>query len=600
MNGENARITGDVLLREGFSARGSVWLSGAEIGGNLECWGGKFENPGLDGVEGSGAADSGMALNADGARVHGGVLLSEEFSAVGAVSFDGAQIGGGLDCEGGKFKNPVRAGIDGSGGALTLVNAQVKGDIDLRGEFLAEGEVNLDGAQIGGNLDCDGGRFENPALEGLERSGIALKAVNAIVTGDVFLRGVAPGKGDANLGFSSKGEVNLDGARIGGVLDCDGGKFDNQARGYTEEGGTALKARSIRVGDSVFLGDGFSSLGAVDLDGAQIEGVLDCQHGNFENPRQAEIEGSGTALNARFIRVGDSVFLGNGPPSQGAVRMDKARVASRLELDGRAFEVLDLIDSSAASFVDAEESWPQAGNLSLDGFVYERISGGPIDAATRLNWLHRQRAFARQPYRQLAKVLRDAGDDEGWRTVCLEMERLAWKVRRTNEFGKWKESKIKGLLGGCTASLADYVLRWTIGYGYRSMKAVYLLALISLIWGAVYFVGFQVGSIVPTEEKNYIRFTEKGSVLPGYEQFHVAAYSIENSLPLIKLGVQDKWGPSPDIQAIPENPASWMVQRLRPIISPRFLRWFRSVQIGLGWLLTTFFVAGITGLIRKD
>jgi hypothetical protein len=35
-------------------------------------------------------------------------------------------------------------------------------------------------------------------------------------------------------------------------------------------------------------------------------------------------------------------------------------------------------------------------------------------------------------------------------------------------------------------------------------------------------------------------------------------------------------------------------------IPPRFLRWFVWVQILLGWLLATLFLAGVTGIVRKD
>jgi hypothetical protein len=34
--------------------------------------------------------------------------------------------------------------------------------------------------------------------------------------------------------------------------------------------------------------------------------------------------------------------------------------------------------------------------------------------------------------------------------------------------------------------------------------------------------------------------------------------------------------------------------------SARFVRWFLYLQILLGWLLATLFVAGVTGIIRKE
>jgi hypothetical protein len=595
LNAENAKITGDVLLRDGFSAKGSVWFSGAEIGGNLECWGGKFINPPLKNRKRSGAAQSGMALNAGSIRVHGDVLLSEEFYANGKVTFDGAQIGGGLDCDGGKFENPARKDFNDSGTALSATCVKVTSDIYLRDKFSAKGEVNLDGAQIGGSLNCDEGTFENPPDDSTESSGIALTAENVRVGGDIFLRGGFSAGG----GFSAKGEVNLDGAQIGGVFDCDGGKFENPAIIGIEDSGTALKARSIRVNDSVFLGSGFSATGSVDLDGAQIEGILECERGMFESSHQEGNETDGVSLNARFIRVGDSVFLRNGFCAKGAVKLDKARIARRLELDDGTFKSLDLIDSFVGSIVDDEAGWPNEGNLSLDGFVYERISGGPIEAIKRLEWLKRQAGFTRQPYRQLAKVLKEAGDDDGWRKVCIEMERRSWKLRRGRLVGKSPNGRAKELLRTLAAAVAAFFLEVTIGYGYKSMRAIYGLLAVSLVGAFFYFIGFQVGSMLPTDKENYATFTKNRSILAGYEKFHVLAYSAENAFPPVKLGMQDKWEPSPDIQAPPDSSAGWIASSLRSVISPGFLRWFRWGEIAAGWFLTTFFVVGVTGLARE-
>jgi len=600
MSAELALVRGYIVLKEGFRATGLIELTGVQVGASLECDGGEFVNPPQAGVK-----TSGTAINAENARITGDVLLRKGFSAKGTVWLMGATIGGNLECWGGRFESPGLKGTEGGPGeegagiALNFASANVQGDTLLGDGFTALGKVDLDGAQIGGRIDCDGGIFENPALDGVESSGTALTAENTKVRGDIFL-GEMLSDDDEIMRFSARGEVNFGGAQIGGVLNCDGGKFENPPRVGIEDSGIALQASSIRVTDSVFLGGGFSAIGTVDLDGATIEGILECKDGRFRNPQCEGVTTGGIALNARFIQVRDSVILTNGFSAEGSVKLNNARITSRLELNGGTLESLDLIDTSAASIVDDEKSWPQEGNLALDGFVYERISGGPTDAASRLNWLGRQSSFARQPYRQLAKVLRDAGDDEGWRRVCFEMEKRAWEIRRKNQFEKWKKSPIRCLPGVLSAATADYLLRGIIGYGYRSFRAVVWLLLIWSAWALIYYAGFQAGSIVPTDKENYTLFVEKRSVLPSYERFHVAAYSLENSFPLIKLGIQDKWEPSPDVQAAPENPGGWAARVLMPVIRPDLLRWANWVQIGLGWILTTFFAAGVTGLIRRE
>ena len=72
-------------------------------------------------------------------------------------------------------------------------------------------------------------------------------------------------------------------------------------------------------------------------------------------------------------------------------------------------------------------------------------------------------------------------------------------------------------------------------------------------------------------------------------------YSVENSLPLVKLGQTDKWQPYPGPEAL-QRPTSF--QSL--VTSPGFVTWFLRIQILLGWLLTTLFVAGVSGIVHKE
>ena len=84
--------------------------------------------------------------------------------------------------------------------ALAADRLKTASSLFLRGGFTAKGEVRLLGADIGGNLECGGGTFENPG-------GNALIAHRLKTAGGVFLRGR----------FTARGEVRLLGAEIGGV-----------------------------------------------------------------------------------------------------------------------------------------------------------------------------------------------------------------------------------------------------------------------------------------------------------------------------------------------------------------------------------------------
>lgn len=97
-----------VFLRNGFVAKKQVRLLGAQIGGDLDCSGGYFEDEERD------------ALNANQANIAGSVILNQGFKAKGEVQIMRAQIGCGLYCSDARFEAL-------SGSALTIDSTVVRG-----------------------------------------------------------------------------------------------------------------------------------------------------------------------------------------------------------------------------------------------------------------------------------------------------------------------------------------------------------------------------------------------------------------------------------------------------------------------------------------
>ncbi len=435
--------------------------------------------------------------------------------------------------------------------SISADRARVKGSVFLRKGFRSEGEVRLLGAQIGGSFDCSGGTFTNPPKQGIAASGDALSADAAVVKGDVFLRN----------GFRAEGQVRLPGAQIGGDLVCTGGTFTNPPKQGMDASGRALSASSAVVKGGVFLRNGFHAEGAVHLLGAQISGDLDCSGGTFTNPPIEGIAASGDALSAERVVVKGGVFLRDGFHAEGA---------------------LNLTNASVGALVDDAPSWPASGNLFLDGFVYARISGdSPKGAKNRLDWLARQKDFSPQPYRQLAKVLRDDGDEDGARRVLVEMERRQRAASWAGQPWSW-------------------LLRWTIGYGYYPLRALGGLTLLSVLGWIIYRRALLAGSMTPTDKKAYQYYVENHAPPPHHTPFSPFVYSLENSLPLVELGQVDHWQPNPNLQLPEHNAGNWWARFAHWTLSPVFLRRFLWVQIIVGWILATLFVAGITGIVRKD
>jgi hypothetical protein len=561
---DETRVKGNVFLRDGFWAEGEVGLRGTQIEGSLDCAGGTFINLPNRALQGTG-----VALSASGMVVNGSVFLRNKFRAKGEVSLLNAQIGGSLDCSGGLFTNPPGGG---SGDALSVHLGTIKGTVFLTEGFRAEGATRLVGTQIGGNLECDGGEFLNPPGN-LPASGAALVADGISIRGNLFLSGK----------FRAEGEVSLLDAQIGATLGCVGGTFRNPLKAGTNGKGRALSADRVNVKGDVYLSDGFNAEGRVRLPGAHVGGDLHCHRGEFK--------------------------------------------AAELDLRG----------ASVGSLWDMESSWPGPGNLYLDGFVYGRIADGPSDAQTRLRWLSLQREFTTQPYLQLAKVLREAGDDDGAQQVLIAMEDRRWK---TKEDHHW------------TDPLQRWPLKLTVGYGYDPLRAFWEVLGLSALGWVIYRRSYLAGNMVPVDKEAYDTFHSDSELPDSYVRFSPFVYSLENSLPLVKLGQADKWHPEPNMNIpLPAKRRStinlrleyggtkWLQnsllsQRWFPAVtslgnrvnrcliciglqsdphsegsptrlshwgtSPRFLRWFLWIQIILGWLLATLFLAGISGIVRKN
>ncbi len=150
-------VNGDVLLRYGFRASRGVDLLGATINGDLVCAGGEFVGVASD----DGGPRSVKALIADRLVVRGSVFLTHRFFASGEVRLVGARIGGNLECQAGTFSS-FDADAQIAEHALNGDGLEVRGDVFLRDQFSARGEVRFLGAKIHGDLDCSGGTFRNP------------------------------------------------------------------------------------------------------------------------------------------------------------------------------------------------------------------------------------------------------------------------------------------------------------------------------------------------------------------------------------------------------------------------------------------------------
>ncbi len=515
-------------------------------------------------------------------RWHGIQLYGADID--GRIDLASAQIPFPLEilrCRLSKGLDLCRASVPGIDFSGSLVNGMVAdgvvvaSDMFMGNGFAGLGTVRLLGAQIGGDLDCARGSFTNPQVKDDDASGRALFFDGADVSGSIFLSDT----------FEAHGEVHLLGAKIGGNLECTGAKFLNPPDPDIPESGKALSADGINVKGSVYLRDKFVANGEVRFPGAEIDGDFDCRDASLNNP-QPPAEKYAKALNAIRIVVKGAVFLNSGFSANGVVWLVSAQISGSLNLlEGKfGLATLDLTDASAGTLIDSRCEWNRPGELYIDGFTYRRIANiERIDVDQRMKWLGLQSAtsFHPRPYLQLAKVLRESGDEAGALRVLQKME----DRRSAAEHGP-------------LARVWARVLKFTIGYGYYPKRAIWALMVLCLAGWLFYSCGNSARTMVPTEKAAYDEYRMWGVVSAHYPRFSPFVFSLENSIPLVKLGQADKWQPDPSGNLSQLQPQESSM--CRSFASPSFLTWFLRVQILLGWVLATLFVAGVSGVVRKE
>lgn len=432
-----ADIAGNVLLCDGFESFGCANLTGAGIGGRLQCDDAQFLNRSDDG--------QGRALNADATRISGSVHLRGKFKSEGEVRFTGAHIGGELSTETGSFRNDGAA-------ALVLANASLAGQFYGKAMKLA-GSLVLQRTAIGQNLDLTGAELTQ-SNGGRNKFGRAIDGASASIGGAALFHG-------ANV----KGEIFLPDARIDGYLAFGGGRFLNS-------GDWAIRAPNARVGgnltfkiaESGFAPHGQKTVveGGVKLDRARIEGTLAWANLELRGPGPDGAKGA-------VFSIADSEIRGS------------------LQVKSLTMQADGLIDLSGANCASLEDDlktgWgADAAALNLDGFAYGRLeSSGKDDRwRTRLAWLKRSPRFSPQPYKALADVYARAGQREEARHVLLTQHDLQTRHASAGPL-TWLFSSAFGLIAG---------------YGFAPLRAVRALALFLALGFAGVWVMNEQGALV--------------------------------------------------------------------------------------------------------
>ncbi len=448
--------------------------------------------------------------------------------------------------------------LDGSAmPGLHAERLQARGGLYLRGAEL-DGELRLVTATFGGNVLCDGTVFRPVSGPAIDAEGIEARRLH--------LRGAL-----------CDGPLILTGAELVGDLDCAGMTVTAGDRDI------AVDARAVDIGGSVIF-RGARIDGAVNLLAARIRADLNCNAAVITHPGESALQLSRAA-------VGGAFFLRDGAAIDGTLAMTGASVGT--------------IHDDAAS-------WPKHGDLLLNRCLYKAFIGGPVDAASRIDWLSRQSPerwgedFWPQPYEQLATVLQGMGHEDDARIVLIEKERLQRKVRR---------ERIGNPIARAFFELIDGILKVTVAYGRQPLLAFVWLFFFWLVGVLVFGLAESQGAFRPTNpvllrQPEWMLCGEPateqrpsattgapahGLAQPGQTQldcfraqweaasfpvFSPWMYSLDNLLPVLDLEQKSVWSPDP----------------AKPL--GELARLYFYIQAILGWTLSLLAVAGFSGLVR--
>jgi hypothetical protein len=487
---------------------------------------------------------------------------------------------------------------------LRLLGAKIVGGLNLS-KLRVPFAITLRNCSILEVIDLRSTTINSLDLSGSYTGGIHARLIN--VADDLVL----------GNGFHAAGQVILEDAKIGLLL-ATGGHFR-----YSPEPGdlyneykTALNLIDAKIKGRVLMDQGFQSQGAVMLAHAVIGDGLICTSGRFINPGNRAIWALTTEIGGSVYLQGEQPLLGGATrpfEADGLVFFESARVQGGFWVDGARFigtmpstmppfasgglDGVDLevrsgfiwrrvslengaqlrLKHASVGFIDDQErAWPAPGNLLIDGFVYSYHQGlptdSPWDARTRLRWLALQPpGFHLQPYRQLAKVLREGGDEPGRIQVLIAEEDA-----RNRQFGLLRR-------------FAGAFLKATIGYGYQPLRTIGWSLLILLFGWSVVWAAKRAGVMRATWPENAPTSSE-----PDYEELHPFLYSLDVFLPFVNLHQEHYWWPDS------KTSGQCALFGYQLSLSGSLVRYYLWLQVISGWLLSAILVAGLTGLMRSD
>ena len=407
---------------------------------------------------------------------------------------------------------------------LFAESVQIVGNLFLR-NVSSTGTVNVCGSKIGGQLDCTRAVFKSALDENYKRAP-AFFAQNIVVCEGLVL-----------LNVSTKGMVDVTGAKIGGELTCEGANFFN-------EGDVAFLCQRMQVTQGFI----FRNLDKIGISDRQID--LTAAH------------------------VGDLVDDIVSWPSTG----------NSIVLDGFSY---DRIAGDAPATFAARRQWLETGSLWLGDFrpqpytqfaLVLRQMGHAAEARKVL--MERERLLAQYRFAADQKEFqaalsggRDTKADVGWIWLRMKSAQL-WSglMRRVAGYGYAPQYALYWSLLCVGVSFLAYFMLWRCGAMVPSDAVV----LTSAEWKAAFDANPLAPALVWADANR------SGPAASHYETFYALAYAFDVFAPIVDFGQQSTWS------ATTVTWAGW------------FARVYTWALQAAGYIVTTLGIAAATGIIQRN
>ncbi|MBU1045488.1 MAG: hypothetical protein KJ915_13975, partial [Candidatus Omnitrophica bacterium] len=159
---------------------------------------------------------------------------------------------------------------------------------------------------------------------------------------------------------------------------------------------------------------------------------------------------------------------------------------------------------------------------------------------------------------------------------------------------KKNDDKAKIVKMHLSTRIWHYWLKWIIGYGYKPQNALYISLIIIMIGWFIFGAAFKYNIMSKTYTILTVSEDSRNTEIPYIQHIpNALVYSIDTFIPLIDLHQGKYWLPTKNHRVQIPILKKWFFN-----INGTYLMAFHVIYTILGWILTTFFIFSLSGLIK--